>query len=230
MGKILFVNYRQEGKFNIRADLENFMIILVPSKPSSQLSLLELLMKSATARNQEKNSHKKFKNQSGVHENLNLFEYPQYKQNSHLYQRVPQARSPYKVDIDSTLGNESQYMEMQSVPTTPFQFARQFPVLQLFEKKPNDYQSLGNYNRKYRSIDGSLYGFSDGKGENTKLEESLTNSDVFNSLNLDNIDDNNQNVSGGGFSGAGLKLLGATEQCGPDRLRDSYGVCQFVRS
>uniref|UniRef100_A0A2M4BKG8 Putative secreted protein n=2 Tax=Anopheles marajoara TaxID=58244 RepID=A0A2M4BKG8_9DIPT len=27
-----------------------------------------------------------------------------------------------------------------------------------------------------------------------------------------------------------LRLLGATEQCGPDRRRDSYGVCQFVRS
>ncbi|XP_058059242.1 uncharacterized protein LOC131210066 [Anopheles bellator] len=26
-----------------------------------------------------------------------------------------------------------------------------------------------------------------------------------------------------------LRLLGAQEQCGPDRKRDSYGVCQFVR-
>jgi len=25
-----------------------------------------------------------------------------------------------------------------------------------------------------------------------------------------------------------LSLLGAEEQCGPDRRRDSYGVCQFV--
>jgi len=25
-----------------------------------------------------------------------------------------------------------------------------------------------------------------------------------------------------------LTLLGAQEQCGPDRKRDSYGICQFV--
>lgn len=217
------------------------MIVFVPSKPSSQLSLLELLMKSA-ARTQGKSSNKKIKKLQKVHEVQNLqerlsdqqpFEYLQHKQNSPLYHSIPQtfveSRSPYKVDIDSTLGHESQYMEI--LPSTFQGYTRQSPVLQLLKNMPHQ----GNYNkgyRNYRSIDDSLYGFSGGEGvENTDLDEDdLNNTDVneFNSLNTHDT----EGISDIGHISdidGGFKLLGAVEQCGPDRLRDSYGICQFVR-
>lgn len=51
----------------------------------------------------------------------------------------------------------------------------------------------------------------------------------FDSLNVDNID---RLALAGGETKTNnqweLTLLGAQEQCGPDRRRDSYGICQFV--
>lgn len=42
------------------------------------------------------------------------------------------------------------------------------------------------------------------------------------------VSDNESNESGAKTTEVELKLLGATEQCGPDRKRDSYGICQFA--
>ncbi|XP_058121619.1 uncharacterized protein LOC131293368 [Anopheles ziemanni] len=45
--KTITFDQRQEGKYNIRADLENFVIVVVPSGSSSGASLLDLLTRSA---------------------------------------------------------------------------------------------------------------------------------------------------------------------------------------
>ncbi|XP_035777587.1 cell wall protein DAN4-like isoform X2 [Anopheles albimanus] len=45
--KTITFDQRQEGEYNIRADLENFVIVVVPSGSSSGASLLDLLTRSA---------------------------------------------------------------------------------------------------------------------------------------------------------------------------------------
>lgn len=52
----------------------------------------------------------------------------------------------------------------------------------------------------------------------------------FDSLNVDNIDRIDTPTQTAQFNRDwDLKLLGATDDCGPDRRRDSYGICQFVQ-
>ncbi|XP_033149871.1 uncharacterized protein LOC108604336 [Drosophila busckii] len=45
--RVVTYDQRQEGQYNIRADLENFMIVLIPPGPQEGLSLLDLLTKSS---------------------------------------------------------------------------------------------------------------------------------------------------------------------------------------
>lgn len=52
----------------------------------------------------------------------------------------------------------------------------------------------------------------------------------FDSLNVDNDDKMIIDTPTAQFNQDwDLKLLGATDDCGPDRRRDSYGICQFVQ-
>lgn len=52
----------------------------------------------------------------------------------------------------------------------------------------------------------------------------------FDSLNVDNVDKIDTPTQTAQFNRDwDLKLLGATDDCGPDRRRDSYGVCQFIQ-
>lgn len=52
----------------------------------------------------------------------------------------------------------------------------------------------------------------------------------FDSLNVDNVDKIDTPTQTAQFNQDwDLKLLGATDDCGPDRRRDSYGICQFVQ-
>ena len=52
----------------------------------------------------------------------------------------------------------------------------------------------------------------------------------FDSLNVDNVDTIETPTQTAQFNKDwDLKLLGASDDCGPDRRRDSYGICQFVQ-
>lgn len=70
---------------------------------------------------------------------------------------------------------------------------------------------------------------------NSELTDITDSKTSFNSLNVGNIDrlalaGDNTRKTDADLANAQweLTLLGAEEQCGPDRRRDSYGVCQFV--
>lgn len=70
----------------------------------------------------------------------------------------------------------------------------------------------------------------------TELFDLTDTKNSFNSLNVGNIDrlalagDSTTKLKDADLANANweLTLIGAEEQCGPDRRRDSYGVCQFV--
>ncbi|XP_037960638.1 uncharacterized protein LOC119689802 [Teleopsis dalmanni] len=57
--RVITYDQRQEGQYNIRADLENFMIILIPPRPAEGLSLLNLLTKSSLSRHSSSSKSKR---------------------------------------------------------------------------------------------------------------------------------------------------------------------------
>lgn len=102
---IITFDQRQEGKFNVRADLENFVIVFVPSSPSQGMSLLDML--ASMRRNQGKTSNKRI---SSEKETDIKGKYPKKgdapKVNpsaARVVDHFIEGRTPYKVDISSTL-------------------------------------------------------------------------------------------------------------------------------
>lgn len=97
---------RQEGKFNLRADLENFVIVFVPSSPSQGMNLLEMLA-SMKRNNQAKHAlHKKYSHK--VHagqEGSSLTISKQQKEpfSARIVDHFIEGRTPYRVDISEPI-------------------------------------------------------------------------------------------------------------------------------
>lgn len=270
--RVVSYDQRQEGKYNIRADLENFMIVVIPSSPSSGASLLDLLQRQQ--KHQQKSSaaaarpaahkkdgpHKKYHapgakadNNASVGKssplnsrtNLVLLQEAvsaELARRAAPEQNQPQqpfieGRTPYHVDISSAgllplepasvlssrasrashapreLGHNSVVLigqlhptdEDAAVPSRHHQ-RRGFAWADVFSKSSERYDALlrGNDDEDLAEDEGADSVDRLAAGETTK--------------------------SGGGADDGWdqLTLLGADEQCGPDRRRDSYGVCQFV--
>lgn len=209
--KNILYDQRQEGNLNVRLDLENITVIFVPAKKNTQLSLIDLLMKSSHLLQNNKNDKQK-----GSLKKQNQNEYLQYHNdepahhyNQHQNQFI-ESRSPYKVEISSTLNqgtvdiSPNAQLNTDTINLQP-QFARSAPI-----------------NRNKRSIDETLYATFDQEEDFGNDSNKFSDfSKLFNTLdrNIDNISNE---------SDTDLILIGATEQCGPGSRRDSYGVCQFV--
>ncbi|XP_036321658.1 uncharacterized protein LOC118735799 [Rhagoletis pomonella] len=71
--RVVTYDQRQEGQYNIRADLENFMIVLIPPSSSEGLNFLDLLSKSALRRNslRSKSKRKHFTNAASANKYRN---------------------------------------------------------------------------------------------------------------------------------------------------------------
>lgn len=212
--KNILYDQRQEGNLNVRLDLENITVIFVPAKKNTQLSLIDLLMKSSHLL-QNKNADK----QKSSLKKQNQNEYLQYNndQPAHHYKQLQnqfiESRSPYKVEISSTLNeatvdispNAQQNTEATAINFHP-QFARSAPI-----------------RRNKRSIDDTLYAtyYDQDKDVGNASNKFSDFSKYINTLDRHIEDVSNEKDSD-------LILIGATEQCGPGSRRDSYGVCQFV--
>lgn len=225
--KILYINQQQHGKFNVNLELNDVSLIIIPNKKDPQLSLLNLLLKSAQKSSNLKkdenhqanktdeenrkleNNHKttdeysKYKNDNFMHPSTNIEPYP----------TVESRVAPYKVDISSTLGLPS-----------PVEI---IPNANLMARSPSVKVLKPLIQRFKRSIDTRFYGLnfespvlsdrsiSSDDNEEEELAESITNS-------LENSDKVNSisNTDGREFI-----LLGAVENCGPGRKRNSYQIC-----
>lgn len=284
--KTITFDQRQEGKFNIRADLENFVIVVVPSSPSAGISLLDLLNRSGQKHQQKKKSghRKNTKNHSAQKKVPHVTPEVVVLDESHTHARVSneefiEGRTPYKVDISSSA--RSSYADQPSPiyrVVRPFNFHVDQPTSSNMVHFP---EPSGNYDpntvRESKSLlglapyhdeirtntvysiltnnnnygDGAIQDIEDdGTGgveevdddDNYLMMEQRTYVDLptssFDSLEYprSNVDmmklqlqgDNERDGAGDVGGDWELKLLGAQEQCGPDRKRDSYGVCQFV--
>ncbi|XP_037052295.1 uncharacterized protein LOC119085884 isoform X2 [Bradysia coprophila] len=109
--RVITYDQRQEGKYNIRADLENFVIMVIPSSPSSASALLNLLSRSKFKKTHGKNNLKqKFshKVQGNAKEDVKKLDYlparadHSERSNTRIIEHFIEGRTPYKVDISST--------------------------------------------------------------------------------------------------------------------------------
>jgi hypothetical protein len=155
-------------------------------------------------------------------------EYSKYKSDNYVhptanepYPVIESRVAPYKVDISSTLGQPS---PVEIIPNANL-MARS-PVVKLL--KPISVEVQKNHPRLIkRSIDSSYFGIDfdspvlhdrsiSSDDNDDELTETITNS-------LEN-DDNLNAITNSG-DGSEFVLLGATEQCGPGRRRNSYLIC-----
>lgn len=274
--KSITFDQRQQGKFNIRADLENFVIVVVPSSPSAGISLLDLLNRNG-AKNQhkKKSSHRKNTKNHGISKKTqHITPEVVVLDDSQSHARVDneefiEGRTPYKVDISSTARSSNSDLPSPIYRVVrPFTFNVEQPTSSNMIRFPspsgNYYASTvreskslpepAPYNDELRTNtvytiltnnkngDGGIDRIEDGGtddndylllGQRTYLDLPASSDSSFDSLEFPHSDvdmaklqlqEDNQRA-GDGWE---LKLLGAQEQCGPDRKRDSYGVCQFV--
>ncbi|KAL9875480.1 uncharacterized protein ACN427_013606 isoform 1-T1 [Glossina fuscipes fuscipes] len=127
--RVVTYDQRQEGQYNIRADLENFLIILIPPSPADGMNLLDILTKASYRRTSQSSKQGKKKHYittsaslqpefsgklrqplktsgSGIH-NINFLSRSSESANNlpNIENEFIEGRTPYHVDISST-GNE----------------------------------------------------------------------------------------------------------------------------
>lgn len=294
---------RQDGHYNIRADLENFVILVVPSSAASGANLLDLLTRSQK-RNHNKHVQKKYHPQSDKYEEkksngkldyskAHLAEPVEIIDVPHTVDEFIEGRTPYRVDISSTellqpipangkvLGTDELMAARRADMSAATVVRAMTPGSGIAMREsitapvstgikgndePTTIPSINRY-RKSLTIEGNgnintnsvlLTPFA--QEQNQRIRDSGADIDVdgeqyqavdvnehrlrpeffdltdtsnsFDSLNVGNLDlaTGNPNGSSNDDDHWQLELLGAQEQCGPDRRRDSYGVCQFVPS
>ncbi|XP_052897228.1 uncharacterized protein LOC128304128 [Anopheles moucheti] len=324
--KTITFDQRQEGKYNIRADLENFVIVVVPSGSSSGASLLDLLTRSAHKKDgahhqTRKASHKRKNNKAhGAHKKIaqvtpEVIVLDENNQRSSQLETEEfiEGRTPYKVDLSSSArsvdgadtsspGRKPSFTfsvepasssRLVRFPAASGNYpqphtARVFPVGGQGSGRalrvggyPNTNTLVvaagsssatnnhllpgdGDHNPQRDGTTSSLLlGRSNDAGNVAEppgrdgiagdnrlvvyhshhppssfdsLEFEPLRSDVDmtqlqlqpdNEYRYDDLEQNDADALDGDWDE--LRLLGAQEQCGPDRKRDSYGVCQFVQ-
>lgn len=225
--KVLYLNQQQHGKFNVHLELNDVSLIVIPNKKDPQLSLLNLLLRSAQKSNLKKseNPSKVDTEDSSKIENTHKVsdEYSKYKIDNFMHHpstnepfpTVESRVAPYKVEI-STIGKT---LPVEIIPNANL-MARS-PSVKIL--KPLETQ---NHHIFKRSIDQRFYGLnfdspvlsdrsiSSNDNEEDELTESITNSL-----------ENNQKINSIGDADDSFILLGAIENCGPGRKRNSYQIC-----
>uniref|UniRef100_A0A1A9W6V4 Uncharacterized protein n=1 Tax=Glossina brevipalpis TaxID=37001 RepID=A0A1A9W6V4_9MUSC len=136
--RVVTYDQRQEGQYNIRADLENFLIILIPPSPADGMNLLDILTKASYRRTSQASKQGKKKHYittsgslqpefsgklrqplkaagSGIH-NINFLPRSSDTANetpSNIENEFIEGRTPYHVDISSTGSEEVAQARMQ---------------------------------------------------------------------------------------------------------------------
>lgn len=146
--RVVTYDQRQEGQYNIRADLENFMIVLIPQNPAEGLSILDLLTKSSTKNNNfmKPSNNKKFRPKPNQQQFNFINRQPSISLLSGNRGKISdliEGRTPYKVDLSS--GNDfSQIHTNQQVDVLPPPYPLAFQLLKPYhlEAEPNIVQAV----------------------------------------------------------------------------------------
>ncbi|XP_033173255.1 uncharacterized protein LOC117150468 [Drosophila mauritiana] len=142
---------RQEGQYNIRADLENFMILLIPPGPQEGISLLELLGRGNTKGSgplkrkhpARSNSLKSFYQKSHLQKLQQQQNQRQSSPATHLPEFI-EGRTPYHVDISASDPEQAQRLQRQQVDVLPPQLIPMPQLIKPFhlEAEPELIQAL----------------------------------------------------------------------------------------
>ncbi|XP_017050495.2 uncharacterized protein LOC108094435 [Drosophila ficusphila] len=139
---------RQEGQYNIRADLENFMILLIPPGPQEGIGLLELLGRGNTKGSGSlKRKHPLRSNSLKSFYQKSQLQKPHNHHPSSPAVALPEfieGRSPYHVDISATDPEQAQRLQRQQVDVLPPQLIPMPQLIKPFhlEAEPELIQAL----------------------------------------------------------------------------------------
>jgi hypothetical protein len=190
--KTILINQQQNGKMNVQLELSDVSVIVIPNqKENPQLSLLNLLFKTAQKRqNEDRKKEENAMKSSDYHHDQYSKIHSSRPSNEDSYINEPfiESRAPYRVDISSTLGQQ--------------------PVVEI--------SSHSNPRKLKRAIDSRLLGMitTELDQQNTLGEDPIVN--ILRGEEEEALIDRNESE---------FHLLGATENCGPGRKRNSYQIC-----
>ncbi|SPP82335.1 uncharacterized protein LOC117584632 [Drosophila guanche] len=145
---------RQEGQYNIRADLENFMILLIPPGPQDGLSLLDILSRGASTKIGKRKSPQRSPSLKSFYQINQLQRLQQHHQQQLRLQQPSQpvvglpefieGRTPYHVDISASDTEQAQRLQRQQVDVLPPQLIHMPQLIKPFhlEAEPELIQAL----------------------------------------------------------------------------------------
>lgn len=230
--KIFYINQQQSGKFNVHLEFNDVSLVVIPKASDPQLSLLNLLFKSAQKSNIKSNEEKKKEEITKVNGH-NEDDYSKYKMDNYIHTSTIEpsieSRAPYHVDISSTLASTQPVLNIQPKSNNNAQTTSnitRIPLLKIMKPIPIAIQ-MPQVVKKIakRSIDTSFLGInSNVLGDTNIPDESEDERDLINTIeNSDNANElSNDHIE---HYKSDFILLGAAENCGPGRRRNSYQVC-----
>lgn len=228
--KIFYINQQQSGKFNVHLEFNDVSLVVIPKTNDPQLSLLNLLLKSAQKSNLKAAEEKKKKQEAAKVNGLNEHDYSTYKKDN--YEQVSseqpsiESRAPYHVDISSTLHPVVNIHPRKSNRMKTSNITR-IPLLRIFKPVPVEMQPQNAIKRiSKRSIDTSFLGMdSNVLSDHNIPDESEDDRDLINAI--EHSDSRLNEVANDDLVEykPEFMLIGATENCGPGRRRNSYQIC-----
>lgn len=192
---------RQEGDVNVRADLENFVILIIPTSSSNSLGLLDLLTKAIPNKGALKKRAEMKKPIITTEEETQHF--------------IESKTAPYHVDISSHLAKTRNHLaklhpQLKIADKGEVLIAHS-PVVSL-TKSPDEAEER----RSSRNIVIN---------QQDDVKALILTSDIAVDLQKPKIDPTERKDT------AELLLLGSElVQCGPDQKRDANGICQIVKN
>lgn len=224
-GNHLKLDQRQEGEWNVRADIENVLVLIVPSNLNTgmaSLALLDLFRKAPTNKKVVKNVRKNQQINTSTEEqtaneenrsNLNEEIAQQIDGASHQIDRSQQIETqhfiesktaPYHVDLTKTRTNLVKlHPNVENDDDRDLLIAAHSPAISIFKNSDNN--NLERNSRAYViSIPVNKGKLINSKNYKNNKEKELTETENW-------------------------RLLGdGIENCGPGLVRDSKGICKTV--
>ncbi|XP_077296315.1 uncharacterized protein LOC143918341 isoform X2 [Arctopsyche grandis] len=203
---------RQDGSVNVRADLQNFVVIAVIPKMEGGSLLLD-----------------NFNRRTQTIDSEQIDDQEPEKIDARVAEPFLEPKTPYHVDISQAKSNLAQLYPIESkseviVPQTKSAVSPllvlssdESPVPNVVAVKNNRYMT----ERDARVVE--VVNLSDNLSVESDSVDEETVTDVIEPLSEasnDSITRVNRD--------SGLTLLGAMEQCGPDLYRDHEGVCRLI--
>lgn len=221
---------RQEGEVNVRADLENFVILIIPTSGTANLGLLDILSKSLPGKGLNKHGHKNHEHKRPSAASLATPIIPPHETAQHF---IESKTAPYHVDISRTrshlaklhpqIAHNNGEVLIAHSPTIALSKTRENSVLK--HDLEDDEDEISDKTEPIRSRSARTLHML----PNDEFQALVVSSDLFVGKKTPRTEKKSINREKN-RNGENLTLLGAEmDQCGPDQKRDSLGICQLIK-